>query len=59
MQLTRELDGPTRDPLDVAAEQAARRLANGLPLSDADWEALKAKATNELMEYDARHYAWN
>ena len=57
MQLTREPDGPTRDPLDVAAEQAARRLANGRPLEDFDWEALKAKATNELTEIDRA--AWH
>lgn len=47
-----ESDGPERDPLDVAAEAAAKRLADGLSLDAYDWEALKAKATSELIEHD-------
>lgn len=45
-------DGPDRDPLDVAVVAAAHRLAEGLPLDAYDWEALKAKATSELIEHD-------
>lgn len=45
-------DGPTRDPLDVAAENAARRLCMGEPLDAAAWDALKQKALSELQEFD-------
>lgn len=45
-------DGPARDPLQVAAEQAAARLALGLPLADYDLDALKQWASNELREID-------
>ena len=45
-------DGPDRDPLDYAAEQAAGRLYLGEPMDAYDWDALKAKATNELHIFD-------
>lgn len=45
-------EGPERDPLDLAAENAARRYLAGEPMAPIDWEALKAKAISELMEYD-------
>ena len=45
-------EGPARDPLDLAAENAARRYLSGEPMAPIDWEALKAKAISELMEYD-------
>lgn len=44
--------GPPRDPLDVAAEAAARHLFLGEPMQPIDWEALQAKAAVELREYD-------
>lgn len=46
-------DGPDTDPLDLAATAAATRLAEGLPLDAYDWEALKAKATSELIDLDS------
>jgi hypothetical protein len=49
--------GPSRDPLDVAAEQAAWRLATHQSLEAMDWEALQAKASYELREVDlAAHF---
>lgn len=51
-----EDDGPRRDPLDVAAENAARRLLSGEEMAPMDWEALKAKATSELMDWDTIKY---
>lgn len=45
-------DGPSRDPLDVAAETAARRFWLGEEMEAIDWEALQAKASAELREYD-------
>jgi hypothetical protein len=49
--------GPSRDPLDVAAEQAAWRLATHQSLEAVDWEALQAKASYELREVDhAAHF---
>jgi len=45
-------EGPRRDPLDVAAENAARHLLLGEPMQPVDWEALQAKAAAELREYD-------
>lgn len=47
-------DGPQRDPLDVAAENAARRLLSGEEMAAMDWEALQAKAASELREHDLR-----
>ncbi len=44
--------GPSRDPLDVAAEVAARHLLLGERMEAVDWEALQAKASAELREYD-------
>jgi hypothetical protein len=49
--------GPSRDPLDVAAEQAAWRLATHQSLDAVDWEALQAKASYELRDVDlAAHF---
>ncbi len=48
-----EDDGPSREPLDVAAENAARRLLAGEEMATLDWEALKAKASSELMDLDS------
>lgn len=45
-------DGPSRDPLDVAAENAAWRLATHQSLESRDWEALHARASVELREID-------
>lgn len=45
-------DGPERDPLDVAAESAARRLVQHEPLTEYDLDALKQWASNELREHD-------
>lgn len=45
-------DGPARDPLQVAAEQAARRLVQHEPLADYELDALKQWASNELREID-------
>lgn len=50
--MNRFSDGPARDPLQVAAEQAAARLAFGLPLADYELDALKQWASNELREID-------
>lgn len=45
-------DGPDRDPLDYAAENAARRYVCGEAMEAVDWDALKQKATGELYEFD-------
>lgn len=55
MPYPNEADGPERDPLDVAAENAARRLLSGEEMDRIDWEALHAKAASELREYDLKH----
>lgn len=55
MPYPNENDGPSRDPLDVASENAARRLLSGEPMDKVDWEALHAKAASELREYDLRN----
>ena len=55
MPYPNENDGPSRDPLDVAAENAARRLLRGEPMDKIDWEALHAKAASELRELDLKH----
>ena len=45
-------DGPSRDPLDYAAENAAMRLTQHQPLDAYDLDALKQWASNELREID-------
>lgn len=55
MPYPNENDGPSRDPLDVAAENAARRLLSGEEMGRIDWEALHAKAASELRELDLKH----
>lgn len=55
MPFPNEDEGPIRDPLDVAAEEAARRLFSGEQMYRIDWEALHAKAASELRELDLKH----
>lgn len=55
MPYPNENDGPSRDPLDVAAENAACRLLSGEEMGRIDWEALHAKAASELRELDLKH----
>ena len=43
---------PPIDPLVWASKAAARRWANGQPMSDGDWEAIKAQAETMLREFD-------
>ena len=43
-----DFPGPTEDPFDQACREAARRLAEGEPMTDTDWEALHMLAMAEL-----------
>lgn len=52
MPFPNEDEGPMRDPLDVAAEQAAIRFISGEPMDAVHWEALHAKAASELRDID-------
>ena len=43
---------PPIDPLVWASKSAAHRWSEGLPMTDGDWEAIKAQAETMLREFD-------